>query len=125
MALVTQRWPQMRRPAMCFGAVVMVISLIAASFCNSVNGLLATQGVVYALGGLVIYFPSINYIDEWFVRKKGFAYGVMWAGTGSAGIVVPFLLQWLLDTYGFRITMRAWAVILVSLSDFVDAGEFR
>ena len=112
-AVLLQRWPQFRRPGMVAGSIIMVTSLIAASFCNSVSGLLATQGVMYAVGGSIIYFPSIQYIEEWFVVKRGMAYGVMWAGTGSAGIVVPFLLQWLLDSYGFRVALRAWAVMLV------------
>ena len=38
----------------------------------------------------------------------------MWAGTGSAGVVVPFLLQWLLDSYGFRTALRVWALVIVS-----------
>lgn len=97
----------------------MVLALIAASFCNSVATLIATEGVLYALGGVVAYFPSMQYIDEWFVTKKGFAYGIMWAGTGSAGVVVPFLLQWLLDAYGFRTALRVWAVVLVSIHSLV------
>lgn len=36
----------------------------------------------------------------------------MWAGTGSAGVIVPFLSQWLLTTYGFRTTLRVFAAIL-------------
>ena len=28
---------------------------------------------------------------------------------------MPFLLQWLLDTYGFRIALRVWAVVLVAI----------
>jgi hypothetical protein len=115
-AVLMQRWPQLRRPGMLAGSIIMVTALITASFCNSVSGLLVTQGVLYAVGGLIIYFPSIQYIEEWFVVRRGMAYGVMWAGTGSAGIVVPFLLQWLLDSYGFRVALRTWAVILVSMS---------
>ena len=53
-------------------------------------------------------------IDEWFVARKGLAYGVVWTGTGVSGATVPFLLQWLLDTYGFRTALRVWAIVLVS-----------
>lgn len=35
------------------------------------------------------------------------------AGTGTAGIIVPFLMQWLLDSYGFRTALRVWAVVMV------------
>ncbi len=113
LALLMQRWPQTRRPGMFAGAAVIVASMVAASFCNSVGGLLATQGVMYALGGMTLYYPAMVYVDEWFIARKGMAYGVMWAGSGSAGVVVPFLLQWLLDAYGFRTALRVWAVILV------------
>lgn len=70
-ALCIQRWPQLARPAMFAAALIMVVSLIAASFCNSVSGLLATQGIMYALGALTVYYPSIKYIDEWFHARKG------------------------------------------------------
>ncbi|KAK5172918.1 uncharacterized protein LTR77_003040 [Saxophila tyrrhenica] len=113
LALLMQRWPRLRRLGMYAGAVIAITAMVAASFCNSVSGLLATQGVMYAIGGMTLYYPAMVYVDEWFVARKGTAYGVMWAGTGSAGVVVPFLLQWLLDSYGFRVALRVWAVVLV------------
>lgn len=112
-AVMMQRWPQMRRPGAFVGSMLLVISLIAASFCNSVDGLLMTQAIMYALGGMLVYFPSISYIEEWFVAKRGMAFGVMWAGTGSASIGLSFILQWLLGSYGFRTTLRVWAIVLV------------
>lgn len=36
----------------------------------------------------------------------------MWAGTGSAGVVMPFLSQRLINAYGFRTALRVYAVIL-------------
>ena len=111
-SLALQRWPHYRRHAAGSGLVLMVAGLVAASFCNSVPALIATQGVMYALGGLVLYFPAMQLIGEWFVQRRGLAFGLVWAGTGVSGIVVPFLLQWLLDTYGFRTTLRVWSVIL-------------
>lgn len=34
------------------------------------------------------------------------------AGTGLGGVVVPLLLQWLLNTYGFRTALRVWTIVL-------------
>jgi MFS family permease len=113
-AIAIQRWPNTRRPAMFIGFVIMVVSLMAASFCETATGLLATQGVLYGLGGLIMYFPGMAFVDEWFVARKGIAFGIMWAGTGMAGAVVPFILQWLLDQYGYKSTLRIWAVVTVS-----------
>jgi predicted MFS family arabinose efflux permease len=55
-------------------------------------------------------------IDEWFVARKGLAFGVVWTGTGFSGAVVPWLSQWLLDTYGFRTALRVFALILFVLA---------
>jgi hypothetical protein len=34
--------------------------------------------VVYALGGGFAYTPAILFLDEWFIRRKGLAFGIMW-----------------------------------------------
>ena len=112
-ALALQRYPRIRRPASFVGLVITVLSLIIASFAHNTATLLATQGVMYALGGLTLYFPAMYVIDEWFIARKGLAFGVVWTGTGVSGAIVPFLLEWLLSSYGFRTALRVWAVILV------------
>ena len=57
----------------------MAAGLIAASFANNVNHLILTQGMIYAIGGSIIYNPTCLFMDEWFIQRKGFAYGVLWA----------------------------------------------
>lgn len=59
--------------------------MILASFANTVGQLIVTQGVLFAIGGSLVYSPAFLYLDQWFVRKKGLAYGVMWAGAGASG----------------------------------------
>lgn len=112
-ALAIQRWPRFRRSASFVGLIVTAVALIAASFAKNAATLLATQGVLYAIGGLTLYFPAMYVIDEWFIKRKGLAFGIVWTGTGVAGAVVPFLLHWLLDLYGFRTALRVWAIMLV------------
>jgi MFS family permease len=98
------------------GLPIMAASLIAASFCSTVPQLIATQGVIYAIGGSIVYYPTLVWLDEWFIQRKGFAYGIMWAGTGAARLVIPFVMNWLLSSYGFRMALRVWAVALLILS---------
>jgi hypothetical protein len=112
-AMVAQRFPRIVRLSVVIGISVVVLSLIGASFCNSVSGLIVTEGIFYAIGGVLAYLPLLKLVDEWFIVRKGMAYGVMWAGTGFAGVIVPFLLEWLLDSYGFRTALRVWAIIIV------------
>ena len=113
---VQRLYPRQARWSPLAGLLIMCVSLAASSFSQTVTHLIVTQGILYAVGGSIAYSPCIMYMDEWFVRRKGFAYGVMWSGTGLAGVVLPMLLQLLLGRYGFRTTLRIWALALFVLA---------
>jgi MFS family permease len=112
---ILQRWPSIRRPTIAVGLVIIVAALIISSFSNRVWHLILTQGFLYAIGGSMVYCPTILFLDEWFIQRKGFAFGVMWAGTGAAGVIVPLVMSWGLQHYSFRTMLRTWAVCLVIL----------
>ncbi|KAM0285011.1 hypothetical protein ACHAQH_001700 [Verticillium albo-atrum] len=95
------------------GFLCCVISLVGASFATSVTGLIATQGVLYGVEFTLLYFPVLRMLNEWFISRRGLAYGVMFAGGGFSGVGFPFLLQFLLTRYGHQTTLRAVAVGLV------------
>lgn len=106
-----RQYPQYRRQGMFLGAGVMTIAFIAASFSQNVTQLIATQGILYAIGGSMIYYPVFLFIDEWFVVRKGLALGIMWASSGFGGLTVPYVVSWSLEKYGFRGVLRIWAVV--------------
>lgn len=97
------------------GVIILTTGTISASFATSTTHLILTQGVLYGLGGAMVYNPFIFYLDEWFIKRKGLAYGIFWAGTGVGSSVLPFLMEWSLLTYGFRTTLRAWGILTVSI----------
>ncbi|KAL8716152.1 MAG: hypothetical protein Q9220_000057 [cf. Caloplaca sp. 1 TL-2023] len=111
-----KRWPHIRRSCLLVGLVLNTIAIVAASFATTVSHLILTQGVLYALGGVLIYCPTITFLDEWFIQRKGLAFGMMWAGTGVSGVVLPFIISGLLSRFGLRTTLRAYAVALVLLA---------
>lgn len=71
-------WPKLADRSKWVGLPLMAIALIAASFANNVNHLLLTQGVLFALGGSVVYYPALVFVDGWFIERKGLAFGIMW-----------------------------------------------
>lgn len=116
-ALVLNRmYPGLGRWLPVAGLLIMCLSLALSSLATTVTQLIATQGVLYAVGGSIGYLPCILYMDEWFVRRKGLAYGIMWSGTGLAGVVLPLLLEYLLSAYGHQTTLRVWACALFVLT---------
>ncbi|KAK4580142.1 hypothetical protein LTR86_000345 [Recurvomyces mirabilis] len=113
---VFQRYPRWRRWS-CFASLpLLVAALVGASFANAVPQLLVFQGVLYAIAGNALVTPTITYLDEWFVRRKGLAVGIMWAGDGAGGVIMPILMQVLLSRVGFRWTLRIIAGIIVLLT---------
>jgi len=111
-----QRFPGQRRWCSIIGLMLIVMALVSSSFATKVWHLILTQGILYALGGTLLYFPTIVFMDEWFVQRKGFAFGVMWAGTGCSGVCIPFIMGWGLEKYGFATMLRAWTVVMVVFS---------
>jgi hypothetical protein len=71
-------WPRLADRSKWVGLSIMAAALIGASFANKVSEIL-TQGVLYAVGGSIVYFPVLIFVDKWFVERNGFAFGIMWA----------------------------------------------
>lgn len=109
-------FPRQARWMTLVGLFVMCIALALSSLSSTVPHLIATQGILYGVGGSVGYCPCIIYMDEWFVRRKGLAYGIMWSATGFGGVLIPIVLEHLLDTYGFRTALRIWAGVIFAVS---------
>jgi MFS family permease len=113
---VLKYFPHFRKWATPVGLVIVSLALGLGSFLTSVPQLILTQGIIYALGGGLAWTPILFYIEEWWVRRRGFAYGVAMAGLGLSGAILPVILEWLLHSYGFRTTLRVCALSFVVLN---------
>ncbi|KAJ4263449.1 hypothetical protein NW762_006268 [Fusarium torreyae] len=109
-------YPKQSRWSPIIGLFIMCIALALSSFSQNTTHLILTQGVLYAIGGSISYCPCILYMDEWFAKRKGFAFGIMWSGTGLAGFALPLLFEKFLHQYGFRTTLRIWSLSLFVLT---------
>jgi MFS family permease len=98
------------------GLFAAAVSLALSSFCTTVPQLIGTQGLLFGFGGCFAYTPCLLYINEWFDKRKGMAYGVMYSAAGFGGVVLPLLLQTLLNNLGFETATRVWAGILFGCS---------
>ena len=94
----------------------MCLSLALGSFSTNVNHLVLSQGVGFGIGGCIAYSPSILYMDEWFVNRRGLAFGITWAGSGVSGLIFPIGLEKLLGRFGFETTLRVVSVIMFVLA---------
>ncbi|KAL8911487.1 MAG: hypothetical protein Q9171_003348 [Xanthocarpia ochracea] len=116
MTPLVKRWPRWQKPMVWIGWALMVLGLVGASFATTLPVLIATQGVIYTTGITIMYWPMLSMQNEWFVAKRGLAFGTTTAATGVSGLVMPFALAALLNKYGYATTLRAFAVTLVAVT---------
>ncbi|OAG01478.1 MFS general substrate transporter [Paraphaeosphaeria sporulosa] len=116
MFVLLKIYPRLRTWAAPVGLTIMCLSLGLGSLATNVTHLIISQGIMYAIGGGLAWTPILFYIEEWWVLRRGFAYGATMAGLGLSGAIMPVVLQWLLDSYGFRTTLRVCALSVVALN---------
>lgn len=51
--------------------------------------LILLQGVGVGFGGGLLYMPVIKLLPEWFSERRGLAGGIIFAGTGVGGRLLP------------------------------------
>lgn len=116
-AVFSRKWAKHRQTAALCGALLTSISFLLSSFSTNVWHLVLTQGVMAPFGCALIYSPTTLSLGEWFnTSNRALAYGVTLSCKNIVGSVCPFLLRALLDNYGFRTTLRAWAAIMAGTS---------
>ena len=83
------------------GVPIMSVGYILLSKVDS----FLSFSLVYILGVTVgsgtLHTPIQTAVANWFKKKRGLAFGVMWSGVGIGGLLVPFF-GWLIQTYGWR-----------------------
>ncbi|KAJ8098320.1 MFS general substrate transporter [Lipomyces tetrasporus] len=115
-AVLTKLFPKFQRQQIWVGWSLCIVSLLTASFTTSVNGLIGTQGLLYGLGFVTLTYPIISMLNEWWVARKGMAFGLISASSGATGTVMPFIIESLLTKYGHRTTLRASALAMAFLT---------
>ncbi|THU88506.1 MFS general substrate transporter [Dendrothele bispora CBS 962.96] len=92
----------------------MSMGLVFASFATKLWHLYLTQALLYGLGSSMYYYPLMTLAPTYFDRHRGFAMGLILAGSGVGGLVMALVLQNLLDQYGI-----GWALRILGVWNFV------
>jgi MFS family permease len=114
--MVVVRWPQHKRTMCVTGWFMCIAGLVIASFAKDVRLLLLSQGLLYGLGWVVCYTPFFFILNTWWVFRRGFAYGILFSASGVLGLAIPGVVGWLLQRFGFKIALRAYATAIICAS---------
>lgn len=110
--MLTKTFPRHQRHLIIFGWILCILGLCCASFATTVPGLIATQGMLYGTGFVILIFPILNLVGEWWNVRKGMAFGTLGSASGLTGAFMPLTINTLLHRYGYPITLRACAVVM-------------
>lgn len=80
------------------------ISMLWMIFVSFFLGRIAGQGSMTMLPGIII--------PQWFYRRRALAFSLMSLGGAVGSAIVPPLNAWLIQSIGWRMTWRVWALLI-------------
>lgn len=81
-----------------FAAAGMMITFWA----SSIVYLYLSYGVMVGIGAGLSFPPTVYIVTSYFVRLRGLANGLCISGSALGSIILPPVLRYLLETYGYR-----------------------
>ncbi|KDQ61480.1 hypothetical protein JAAARDRAFT_66589 [Jaapia argillacea MUCL 33604] len=120
--LFYRRYPELIRSSMWLGLALCAVCLVVSSFATKVWQLIMLQGVFFGIGGGLLYVPVIIWLPEWFSERRGLAGSFIFGGSGIGGFAFPLLMNALLQSIGFRWTLRIWAAVMTIVSSLAMFG---
>jgi len=76
-AFLTIRYQKYQTYMIWIGWLTCILALVGSSFATKLWHLIITQGILYGVGIMTLYYPMLSMLNEWFIVRRGFAYGVM------------------------------------------------
>ena len=59
------------------GWIICLAGIVAASFASKAWHIIVAQGMVYGIVFLILYYPMLDMLNEWYVKHRGLAYGIL------------------------------------------------
>ena len=97
------------------GALLSVLGLFLTSFIQEVNKMYVTYGLVWGVGSSFAFVSSIVVLGQYFDRKLALANGIATSGSGVGSLVAGPVINYLLQTVGWKNSMRILSGIALVL----------
>lgn len=90
------------RSVTLIGGTFAASGMMLSYFANSVTYLYVSYGLMVGIGAGLTFPPTVYIVTQYFERLRGVANGLCISGSAIGTIVLPPLLQYLLDCFGYR-----------------------
>jgi len=88
------------------GTLSCSLGFILASFATQLWQLYLTQGLLFGLGGGLVFLSTISMTSQYFNKRRGFANGIVVSGSGIGGLVLAPLTNLLISKMGVQWCQR-------------------
>ncbi|GLA14127.1 hypothetical protein AnigIFM62618_011548 [Aspergillus niger] len=97
------------------GSLLHVFGLLMASFASRYYQFILSQSICSPLGASMVLYSSFNCVATWFREKRALAMGITASGSSLGGVVMPILVDHIIDRNGFGWAMRICALFMLAL----------
>lgn len=94
------------RIVIAVGGFAFGLASVIASFGTRLWHFQLTQGLLFGLGICLAFMPAVTVPPTWYASRRALAMGIITSGTGIGGLVWAPALQALIDTTGYRNSLR-------------------
>ncbi|KAI0892954.1 major facilitator superfamily domain-containing protein [Annulohypoxylon nitens] len=106
------RWP------LLFGSVLHIFGLMMISISKEYYQIFLAQCICSGIGTSFLFYPTVAAAGTWFKKHRALAFGIMVSGSSLGGVVLPIMVQHLIEELGFGWAMRITAFFLFGLLIF-------
>ena len=104
------------RVVMEAGVAATAGGLLLAAFVAEPWHLFLTLGVLVGAGSTAAGYTGHGlFLPNWFVRRRGLAMSVAYAGAGIGSILVLPAVQWMIERHGWRATCVAMGLVILAV----------
>jgi MFS family permease len=104
------------RVVMELGVGVTGLGLLCAALVSQPWHLYLTLGVLVGAGSVALgYTGQALFLPNWFVRRRGLAMSIAFAGVGIGSIVLLPVIQWAIEAHGWRATCVTLGIVILAV----------
>ncbi|KIV98671.1 uncharacterized protein PV09_09552 [Verruconis gallopava] len=109
----TDQWGP--RIPMAIGSFLHIFGLMMTSLSSKYYQFFLAQSIFSAMGCSFLFYPPMTACATWFLRHRALAIGIMVTGSSVGGVVLPIMVNRLVNHLGFGWTMRSLAFLLLGV----------
>ncbi|CAH2064518.1 unnamed protein product, partial [Iphiclides podalirius] len=118
-SILSVKWSY--RTVTLIGGSFAAFGMIFSSWAFSISYLYFSFGAMVGTGAGLAFPPTVYIVTSYFVRLRGLANGICMSGSAFGSIILPPVLRYLLETYGYKgavlilggIMLNVWAAALL------------